>query len=298
MIQTLEASPSAADSAATAAADEIDLDRYFARIGYTGSPRPDLATLRALTELHPAVIPFEAVDVFLGRPVDLSLPALQAKLIRGGCGGYCFEQNGLLQRVLGALGFTVEGLIGRVLWMRPQDAPLMPLTHMALRVTIEGERWLADVGFGSCIAGAPLRFDAAGTEQPTGHETFRLMRRGSWTLLEAQLPDGWFPLYMLSPEPALDSDYLVANWYTSTHPESAFRRELRVARTTPDRRTTLMNNRLTVRYARGGMERRFLGEHEIADALVSTFGLRLHAESAQQAAALATAAAAAPQTAA
>lgn len=273
--------------------DGLDLDGYFARIGYTGSPRPDLETLRALAELHPATIPFEAVDAFLGRPVDLTPRAVQAKLIEAGRGGYCFEQNGLLERVLGALGFTVEGLIGRVLWMRPESAPPMPLTHMALRVTIDGERWLADVGFGSCVAGAPLRFDAVGEAQPTRHEAFRVTRRGAWTLLEAQLPDGWHPLYMLSPEPALEADYVAANWYTSTHPESGFRRELRAALTTPQRRTTLLNNRLTVRQASGAVDRRFLSERELADALGSTFGLRLDAQSAREAAARATAAAAA-----
>ena len=265
--------------------DAIDLDRYFARIGYTGAPRADLATLRALTELHPAAITFEAVDVLLGRPIDISPGAIQAKLIAGGRGGYCFEQNGLLKRVLEALGFAVEGLIARVIWMLPPDAPPMPLTHMATRVTIDGQRWLADVGFGACVAGAPLLFDAIGTEQTTRHETFRVTRRGAWTLLEAQLPDGWYPLYMLSPEPALEADYVAANWYTSTHPASGFRRELRVARTAPDRRITLMNNRLTVRHAGGGMERRFLSEQEIADALVSTFDLNLDADSARQAAA-------------
>ena len=274
------------------ATDPLDLDRYFARIGYAGSPQPDLATLRALTELHPAAIPFEAIDVLLGRPVDLDLRAIQAKLIDGGRGGYCFEQNGLLKRVLSALGFTVEALIARVLWMRPQDAMPLPLTHMALRVTIDGERWLADVGFGSCVAGAPLRFDAPGTDQPTLHETFRLTRRGTWTLLEAHLPDGWQPLYMLSPEPALDSDYVAANWYTSTHPESGFRQELRVAVTTRERRTALLNNRLTIRHTQGPAERRFLSDRELADALVSTFGLRLDADSAARAAAIATAAAA------
>ena len=276
----------------SAGRDAIDLDRYLARIGYAGKPRADLDTLRALTELHPATIPFEAVEVLLGRPVDLSPGAIQAKLIDGGRGGYCFEQNGLLKRVLEAVGFTVEGLIARVLWMLPPDSPLMPLTHMALRVTIDGERWLADVGFGACVAGAPLRWDAIGMEQPTRHETFRLTGRASWTLLEARLPDGWHPLYMLSPELAVESDYVAANWYTSTHPMSGFRRELRVACTAPDRRTTLMNNRLTIRHAAGGMDRRFLDEHEIADALVRTFGLRLDAESARKAAAIAVSSAA------
>jgi N-hydroxyarylamine O-acetyltransferase len=266
--------------------DAIDLDRYLARIGYAGTPRADLDTLRALTELHPAAITFEAIDVLLGRPVDLSPGAIQAKLIDGGRGGYCFEQNGLLKRVLEALGFAVEGLIARVSWMLPRDSPPMPLTHMALRVTIDGERWLADVGFGACVAGAPLRFDAVGAEQPTRHETFRLTRQGAWTLLEAQLPDGWHPLYMLSPEPAVHADYVAANWYTSTHPASGFRRELRVALTAPDRRTTLMNDRLTVRHSKGGMERRVLDEPGIAAALVSTFGLRLDADCAARAAAI------------
>jgi N-hydroxyarylamine O-acetyltransferase len=265
--------------------DAIDLDRYLARIGYRGTPRADLDTLRALTELHPAAIPFEAIEVFLRRPVDLSPAAIQAKLIDGGRGGYCFEQNGLLKHVLGALGFTVEGLIARVFWMRPDDAPPLPLTHMALRITIDDERWLADVGFGSCVAGAPLRFDAVGAQQPTRHETFRLTLRGAWTLVEAQLPAGWHPVYMLSPEPALDSDYIAANWYTSTHPESGFRQELRVALTTPQRRSTLLNNRLTVRHVQGPVDRRLLSEPELADALVSTFGLRLDADSARQVAA-------------
>jgi N-hydroxyarylamine O-acetyltransferase len=277
------------ESTGSSGKDAIDLDRYLARIGYRGTPRADLDTLRALTELHPAAIPFEAIDVFLGRQVELSPAAIQAKLIDGGRGGYCFEHNGLLKRVLGALGFTVEGLLARVLWMRAQEEPPLPLTHMALRVTIGGERWLADVGFGTCVAGAPLRLDTPGMEQPTRHEAFRLSSRGTWTLLEVQLPDGWQPVYALSPEPALDSDYVAANWYTSTHPESGFRRELRVALTTPERRTTLADNRLTVRHARGAMERRFLSEPELVDALVSTFGLRLDAESARQAAARATA---------
>lgn len=271
--------------------DELDLGRYFTRIGYKGSPRPDLETLRALTELHPAAIPFEDIDVLLGRAIDLSAGALQAKLVDGGRGGYCFEQNGLLKRVLLALGFGVEGLVGRVLWMVPQDASPMPLTHMALRVTIGTERWLADVGFGSCAAGAPLRLDALGAEQPTRHETFRLTRQGAWTLLEAHFSDCWHPVYQLSPEPALDIDYVLANWYTSTHPQSRFRHELRVAVTHPERRTTLLNNRLTVRHAAGRMDRQFLSEPQIADALVATFGLRLDTDSARKAAAIATAAA-------
>ena len=89
----------------------IDLAAYCARIGYSGPLMPTLVTLRALQELHPAAIPFEAIDVLLGRGVDISPQAVDAKLIGRRRGGYCYEQNGLFKRVLQAIGFEVEGLI-------------------------------------------------------------------------------------------------------------------------------------------------------------------------------------------
>src|SRR5690606_7025466 len=135
----------------------LDLDAYCARIGYDGPREPTLATLRALHALHPAAIAFEALDVMLGRGIDLAPAAVEAKLVHQRRGGYCFEQNGLFQRVLAAMGFEVEALLARVLWRTPADAPPRPRTHMALRVMVEGEPWLADVGFGGCVMTAPLR---------------------------------------------------------------------------------------------------------------------------------------------
>ena len=138
---------------------EIDLDAYLARIGYDGPRTVELSTLRALHALHPAAIPFEAIDVLLDRGVDLAPQAVDAKLIHGRRGGYCFEQNSLFARVLTALGFQVEGLAARVRWNMAPDAPAQPRTHMVNRVEIDGVSWLADVGFGGCVLPAPLRMD-------------------------------------------------------------------------------------------------------------------------------------------
>ena len=77
-----------------------DIDAYFARIGWSGPVAVDRATLNAIAAHHPAAIPFENLDPYLDRPVDLSPEALVAKLIHGQRGGYCFEQNGLLRLVL------------------------------------------------------------------------------------------------------------------------------------------------------------------------------------------------------
>jgi N-hydroxyarylamine O-acetyltransferase len=255
----------------------VDLDAYFARIGYGGPRTPTLETLSALHELHPAAIPFEAIDVQLGRTIDLAPAAVDAKLIGARRGGYCFEQNGLLQRVLETLGFQVEPLLARVVWMAlPGDAP-RPRTHMALRVTIDGQAFLADVGFGGFVLTTPLRFDDTAA-QTTGHEPFRLTPAGHELRLEAMFGATWTPLYDLSLEPQLVADFEAANWYTSTYPTSHFRHGLRVGRTTPEARHNLLNDRLTIRRPDGSMDRRNLTIAELEQTLAETFILPVEAE--------------------
>jgi N-hydroxyarylamine O-acetyltransferase len=263
-------------SAATASQDDsqpaVDLAAYCARIGYASPLEPTLKTLRALQELHPAAIAFEAIDVLLDRGIDISPAAVDAKLIAAGRGGYCYEQNGLFKRVLQAIGFDVEGLIARVNWNAPADAPPRPPSHMALRVTIDGVPWLADVGFGSCVPTAPLRLDSR-DPQPTAHETFRFVPAGNELQLEAELVGRWAPVYRLLPTPQLDADYALANWYTATHPESHFRHRLIVTRTTPQARHVLAGAQLTVRAPDGRAERRILDADEIERELAERFGL-------------------------
>lgn len=251
---------------------EVDLDAYFARIGYDGPRAPTLEVLGALHALHPAAIPFEAVDVLLDRGVDISPAAVDAKLIRAGRGGYCYEHNGLFKRVLTALGFDVEGLAGRVVWMAPPDAPMRPRTHMALRVTIDDDPYLVDVGFGGCVLTQPLRFQLD-EEQPTAHEPFRLSLAGEDVAVEIRIGDEWKTAYELSFEVMHDVDYQLANWWTSTHPSSHFRQNLVVARTTPKARYAVLNNRLTVRTRDGAMDRQVLDAEGLRRALVEDFGL-------------------------
>jgi N-hydroxyarylamine O-acetyltransferase len=99
----------------------IDLGSYFQRIGYRGAAEPTLRVLHDVVNLHVQTIPFENLDVLLGRPIDLSPTALAHKLITSRRGGYCFEQNGLLLEVLGAMGFDAKPLSARVRYQRPRD---------------------------------------------------------------------------------------------------------------------------------------------------------------------------------
>lgn len=251
---------------------KVDLGAYCARIGYSGPLTPTLETLAALLELHPAAIPFEAIDVLLDRGVDLAPAAVDAKLLGARRGGYCYEHNGLFKRVLEAIGFDVEGLIARVNWMAPPDAPLSPPTHMVLRVTIGGEAWLADVGFGSCVPTAPLHLNSSEPQQ-TGHEAFRFVPMARELQLEALIEDEWRPIYRITGAPQMDVDYELPNWYTATHPSSHFRHRLIVTRTTPEARHILAGRRLTVRAPDGVAERRMLTADEIERELAERFTL-------------------------
>src|SRR5665213_3130179 len=152
--------------------DPVDLNSYFHRIGYAGPRIPTLATLRAIHLHHPLAIPFENLDPLLGRPVGLDVPSLLDKLIHEGRGGYCFEHNLLLARVLEDLGFRVTCLAARVIWNAPEGA-IRPRAHMLLRIDLGDEPYIADVGFGGQTLTAPLRL-ATDVEQTTPHEAFRL----------------------------------------------------------------------------------------------------------------------------
>jgi N-hydroxyarylamine O-acetyltransferase len=231
-------------------AGDFGLNEYLARTGFTDTPAPDIETLTALHSAHVAAIPFENIDPLLGRPVSLDIAALQEKMVRGRRGGYCFEQNMLFRAALEAIGFRVRGLAGRVRWMSPPDAPLGPRTHMLLKVDLADGAYLADVGFGGCLLDRPLRLKP-GMEQETAAGAYRLAGSGGQFSLDARQPGGWRTAYMFDLTPQENSDYEMANWYSSTHPRSIFLENLILEKVAGGRRYKLVNRRFVIE-AHGG----------------------------------------------
>jgi N-hydroxyarylamine O-acetyltransferase len=253
----------------------FDLDAYLRRIGYHGERAPTLQTLREIHRLHPQSIPFENLDPLLRRPVPLDAESLQQKLVRGGRGGWCFEQNHVLRAALDALGFRTTGLAARVRWNVP-DGLVTARGHMLLLVEAEGERYVADVGFGGLTLTAPLRL-VADVEQPTPHETFRLAADGDRAfVMQARIGGEWKPLYRFDLQEQHLPDYEVSSWYLSTHPRSHFLAGLIAARVEPDRRYALHNASLAVHHLGGDTERTVLGSAaELRGVLGDTFGITL-----------------------
>jgi N-hydroxyarylamine O-acetyltransferase len=252
----------------------IDLDVYFRRVGYDGPRTATLETLRALHRLQPQAIAFENLDPLLKRPVRLDASSLQAKLVDGGRGGYCFEQNLLFAHVLRALGFRVQEATARVRWGVPPGVHT-PRVHALLIVEGDGESYLADVGFGGNVLTGPLLLKSR-EEQATPHEPFRLVQEDKRIVVEAKLAGAWTQLYATDLAETMPADYEQGNWFTSAHPGSIFVNGLLGARTEPGRRYAIRDNQLAVHTLNGGTEKRTLkSAGEIRDALGDLFKLRL-----------------------
>ena len=253
--------------------DDIDLDAYFARIGYSGPREPTLETLRAIHALHPATIAFENLDPLLGRRVRIDMGSIQRKLIASGRGGYCYEMNGLLAGVLRTLGFQVTGLSARAIFGQAPGSS--PRTHMLLKVETEEGPHIADVGFGSRTLSAPLRLDSLDT-QATPHGVFRLTRDNTHFEEQTSIEGEWKTLYRFSLEEQTAKDYEVTNWYHSTHPDSPFTNRLMVSRFDGDRCLGLFDNQFSIHHFDGTTDRRTLqSAEEIAGVLETAFALAL-----------------------
>jgi N-hydroxyarylamine O-acetyltransferase len=261
----------------------LDLNSYLARIGYDGRLRADLETLQRLHLAHVTHIPFENLNVLLRRPILLDLDSLFAKLVHGGRGGYCFEQNALFAAVLEEVGFRVMRLAGRV---RMRASAMRPRTHMTLAVAVEGENWLADVGFGleGLLYPVPFRLD-----EPVHHFgwKYRLIADGPAYVLQSfhqvddapacELqpfhPEGWLDLYAFTMEEQHQADYEMANYYTSTNPRSPMVNTLMVQRPGIDLRLMLRNRHLIERTPETGSVTELPDDAAILAVLAERFDL-------------------------
>ncbi|EME19741.1 arylamine N-acetyltransferase family protein [Rhodococcus triatomae] len=237
----------------------FDLDAYLARIGFDGERAPTRATLDALAAHHTAAIPFENLDPFRGVVNRLDPESLQAKLVHGGRGGYCFEHGLLLQAALRALGFTATGLAARVLWGSPDQGAIPARTHMLLLVDLDGEQRVIDTGFGGMTLTGTLRLERD-TAQDTPLEPFRLVDlHGDWAM-QARVGDEWKTTYRFDLHPQHPIDYEPTNWYLCTWPESRFVSTLMAARATDDRRFALAGRRLSVHHLDGTTEKNTIAD--------------------------------------
>jgi N-hydroxyarylamine O-acetyltransferase len=235
----------------------VDLDAYFARIGWRGAPE-----LAGLLDHHMRAIPFENFDVLIGRPPRLALEALEAKLVGARRGGYCYEHATLFAAVLRELGHEVNTHSARVVMMTPRSRA--PRTHMFLTV---GDAVL-DPGFGGLAPLVPVPIDGTIAGQ------HRLVMDDAERALEIREAAGWKRLWISSMEHDLAIDFEMANYFTATHPASSFTQRIMARAFTPDGRVSISNRDATI--VRGGETRTVQLDRPALRALVAEhFGFDL-----------------------
>jgi N-hydroxyarylamine O-acetyltransferase len=252
-------------------ADRLDLDAYLRRIAHTGRLAPDGETLAALHRAHLAAIPFENLDVILGRGISVDLDHVQAKLVARGRGGYCYEHAILFGAALSRLGFDVDRLLART--GDPLEHP-RPRSHMVLRVSGGEERWLADVGFGSGLL-RPLPLAATGPQRQ-GAWQYELVRGrdGAWRLREHD-GEQWTTIQTFTEEPQYLVDVEVANYNTATNPHSPFVQRPIVVQKGDTWVRRLLGREYTLEQPGQPARQRMLTDGEYAEVLRGEFGLEL-----------------------
>jgi len=215
----------------TAAA--LDLDAYCARINYTGPRETSVEALKGLHSAHVCNVPFENLDIHLGKSLSLRADDLFAKIVGRKRGGYCYEVNSLFAMVLRAIGFQVQCLLARVLF---NMTAVYPRSHQLLLVTVDKKPWIADVGFGSCCLREPMRLKP-GMVSDQGPDRFRLRKDSESAFVLEAMPVGrWQDLYSFTLEPYLLVDYEPYNYYNSTSPQAKWTQQRVCTLPTPEGR--------------------------------------------------------------
>lgn len=249
-----------------------NLKLYLQRLGFESPPPATLDTLRQLQLRHTGAFPFENLATITGAPVLIDLPSIEEKVLLGGRGGYCYELNHLFFTLLLELGFDAQAISGRVVMSQPEGS-WTARTHRLSLVTIGGERYITDVGFGGMVPTAPLLLDTE-AEQATPHEPYRLEKQADGYMLRAYVAGEWRPMYLFDLQRQEDIDFTVGNWYVSTHPDSPFTQRLMVARTGDGWRKTLNNGSFAIHRMGADSERREVtAVDELVDVLQREFGL-------------------------
>jgi N-hydroxyarylamine O-acetyltransferase len=232
------------------------VDTYLGRIGLRGAREASFATLAEVAARHVVAIPFENLDVLLGRPPRLDLPSLEEKLVGARRGGYCYEHATLCAAGLEQLGFAVKRHSARVVMVTPREQA--PRTHMFLTCMDH----VLDPGFGGLAPHAPVPLDGT----PAGRH--RIVRDGG----EIALHHDDQRLWVSSLEADLPVDFDMANHFTSTWPQSPFVQRMMLRVFTPDGQIRVMNRDVTVIRNGETTTHRLADRAELAELLHTHFG--------------------------
>jgi N-hydroxyarylamine O-acetyltransferase len=256
----------------------MDFQTYLQRINYNDPIIPTASTLKNIHLAHLQSVPFENLDIHLGRPIVLNLDALFEKIVMRRRGGFCYELNGLFAWLLQELGFKVTLLSASD---AHQDGGFGPkFDHLTLQVECPADPsmtsvpWLADVGWGDSFR-EPLRLDQPNAEKLEGLRAYRIDQAGRYYIMWQRNYDGhWEKQYRFTLDPRLFSDFEPMCQYHGTSPESHFTQHRICTLATPFGRISLDDRKLIITED-GSRQERPVSQDEYHSILKNRFGVEL-----------------------
>lgn len=248
----------------------IDIEPCLERIGYNGNLVPSLQVLRDLQFAFVYSVPFENLDIHLGKKIALSLQDFYRKIVLQRRGGFCYECNTLFHGLLDALGFDVSFVAAT---MQLDIAMNIEFEHMALLVHLD-EDYLVDVGNGqSCLQ--PLQIggrDVLNFEQVD----YRLGEfAGRHALYYRAAGGDWQPRFSFTATPRQLDEYADVCHIIQTSPDSRFTQQRLVTLARENGRVTLAGRELEVRQGTALEQRTLTTQEDYRQVLRDFFGIEL-----------------------
>lgn len=225
---------------------EMDVKAYLTRIGFSGQVEPSLDVLRSLHTCHLMSVPFEGLTNHSGGRVQIDIPLLYDKIVNQRRGGFCLENNGLFSWLLGKVGFRVT-LLSAQYRNKSHGFYGPPYDHLTLMVSLDGQRWLCDVGVGVPGFYSPLSLDTSGPQEQ-GHRVYRIRQSAEMLFFELKhrgVDEDWAEVYKFTLEPRRLEDFAEMCQYHQSSPHSIFVCKSLCTILKPGGRVTLIGRKLT-----------------------------------------------------
>jgi arylamine N-acetyltransferase len=230
------------------------LSQWLNLINQTGSPMSledleadimscPLATLRRMQLWQLAAVPFGNLVLHYSahHVVSLDTETLFTKIVERRLGGYCMENNAFFATVLRSLGYDLYTAGARVSnaisTSREDPEGYSGWSHMLIIVTIHGQRYMVDVGFGTSGAIQPIRLRDRETVPSIPTSKACLVYKSiapctdpnqrMWIFEVQNTADSpWIPQYCFSELEFLPQDFMVMNHHVSQSRTSWFTQTL------------------------------------------------------------------------
>lgn len=247
------------------------------RADYNEATDPSLSTLAAIQRQCMLNIPFENLDIHLGKIIKLDGARVYQKIVKNSRGGFCFELNELLLQCLTELDFSCTRVEARVaIPDGVMDTP-KAFSHQVSLVQLD-DLWLTDIGFGDSSI-IPLNLNSS-QSQYDGENYYRVTEHsnGMFEILCSDTPaedsDLWVSLLTVNPRPQPWLAFSEMCTYHQTSPNSFFPKKRLCTKRTENGRITLTGNSLKTRID-GVTTDEFIEESRYTQVLEDLFNIHI-----------------------